>query len=120
MLADGKKSPKILKSGCFRPSDGTSEVVRAPANQELCHWSRKSALPNVAKKVTQHTPPPPTKMDPQRIIQLQKHYQNTNKELWLKGPRAKLLVYPFYAMFAFSTAASFYYTGRAIAGIKDE
>ncbi|KAF8003904.1 hypothetical protein HF325_001352 [Metschnikowia pulcherrima] len=59
-------------------------------------------------------------MDPQRIIELQKHYQNTNKELWLKGPRSKMLVYPFYAMFAFSTAASLYYTGRAIAGLKDE
>ena len=67
-----------------------------------------------------YTPTNHTKMDPQRIIELQKHYQNTNKELWLKGPRSKMLVYPFYAMFAFSTAASLYYTGRAIAGLKDE
>lgn len=59
-------------------------------------------------------------MDPQRIIKLQKLYQNSDKPLWLRGPRSKMLVYPFYAMFTFSTAVSLFYTGRAIAGIKDE
>ncbi|EEQ38468.1 hypothetical protein EJF18_30686 [Clavispora lusitaniae] len=59
-------------------------------------------------------------MDPQRVIRLQKLYQNSNKELWLRGPRSKLLVYPFYALFTVSTCCSLYYTGRAVAGLKDE
>ncbi|SGZ48856.1 CIC11C00000002011 [Sungouiella intermedia] len=59
-------------------------------------------------------------MDPQRIIRLQKLYQHSNKELWLRGPRSKALVYPFYGLFAVSTACSLYWTGRAIAGLKDE
>lgn len=59
-------------------------------------------------------------MDPQRVIRLQKLYQNSDKPLWLRGPRSKFLVYPFYGLFAVSTSISLWYTGRAIAGIKDE
>lgn len=59
-------------------------------------------------------------MDPQRIIRNQKLYQASSKPLWMTGPRSKMLVYPYYAIFTFSTCVSLYYTGRAIAGIKDE
>ncbi|QWU86574.1 hypothetical protein CA3LBN_000792 [Candidozyma haemuli] len=59
-------------------------------------------------------------MDPQRIIRLQKLYQNSNQRLWLRGPRSKALVYPFYALFTVSTAVPLYYTGRALFGIKAE
>ncbi|ODV77042.1 cytochrome c oxidase polypeptide VII [Suhomyces tanzawaensis NRRL Y-17324] len=59
-------------------------------------------------------------MDPQRIIKLQKQYQNSTKPLWLRGKHAKYVVYPFYALFTVTTALPLYYTGRAIAGIKDE
>ncbi|WPK23717.1 hypothetical protein PUMCH_000962 [Australozyma saopauloensis] len=57
-------------------------------------------------------------MDPQRIIRLQKLYQNSNQKLWYKGPRGKLLVWPYYALFTASTAYTLYYAGRAIAGLK--
>jgi len=59
-------------------------------------------------------------MDPQRIITLQKHYQNTAKPLWLRGKHSKFIVYPFYALFTVSTILPLYYTGRAICGLKDE
>lgn len=59
-------------------------------------------------------------MDPQRVIRLQKLYQNSDKVLWLRGPKSKFLVYPFYGLFTVSTGISLYYTGRAIAGIKEE
>ncbi|KAL6679261.1 Cytochrome c oxidase subunit 7 [Candidozyma auris] len=57
-------------------------------------------------------------MDPQRIIKLQKIYQNSNQKLWLRGPRSKALVYPYYALFTVSTAVPLYYLGRALFGIK--
>lgn len=56
--------------------------------------------------------------NPQRIIELQKRYQNSNQPLWLRGPRSKLLVYPFYALFTVSTIVPLYYAGRGILGIK--
>ncbi|ABN68410.1 Cytochrome c oxidase polypeptide VII [Scheffersomyces stipitis CBS 6054] len=59
-------------------------------------------------------------MDPQRIIKLQQHYQNTKKPLWLRGPQAKFAVYPFYALFTVTTIFPLYYAGRAICGLKDE
>ncbi|KAK6455704.1 cytochrome c oxidase polypeptide VII [Scheffersomyces xylosifermentans] len=59
-------------------------------------------------------------MDPQRIIELQKHFQNTKKPLWLRGKQSKYVVYPFYALFTVTTIFPLYYTGRAILGIKDE
>lgn len=59
-------------------------------------------------------------MNPQRIIELQKHYQNTPKPLWLRGRQSAFLVYPFYALFAVSTVIPLYYSVRAVAGIKDE
>ncbi|KAL6024033.1 Cytochrome c oxidase subunit 7 [Candidozyma auris] len=59
-------------------------------------------------------------MDPQRIIKLQKIYQNSNQKLWLRGPRSKALVYPYYALFTVSTAVPLYYLGRALFGIKAE
>ncbi|CAG89443.1 DEHA2F16302p [Debaryomyces hansenii CBS767] len=58
--------------------------------------------------------------NPQRIIDLQKHYQNSNKKLWLRGKHSKFVVFPFYALFTVSTIFPLYYAGRAIAGIKDE
>lgn len=59
-------------------------------------------------------------MNPQRIIELQRRYQNSKQPLWLRGKYSKALVYPYYVLFAVSTAIPLYYTGRAIAGIKDE
>ncbi|CUM64231.1 uncharacterized protein PRCAT00001825001 [Priceomyces carsonii] len=59
-------------------------------------------------------------MDPQRIIDLQRQYQSSNKKLWLRGRHSKFLVFPFYALFTVTTAIPLFYTGRAIAGIKDE
>ncbi|CCE81637.1 Piso0_002299 [Millerozyma farinosa CBS 7064] len=59
-------------------------------------------------------------VNPQRIIELQKTYQNSNKKLWLRGKHSKFLVFPFYALFTFSTTVPLFYAGRAILGIKDE
>ncbi|ODV69636.1 hypothetical protein HYPBUDRAFT_102278 [Hyphopichia burtonii NRRL Y-1933] len=59
-------------------------------------------------------------MDPQRIIKLQRQYQNSNQRLWYRGRFSKPLVWGFYAMFTVSTIGPLYYTGRAILGIKDE
>lgn len=59
-------------------------------------------------------------MNPQRIIELQKHYQNTPKPLWLRGRQAAFLVYPFYALFTVATVFPLYYAGRAVAGLKEE
>lgn len=58
--------------------------------------------------------------NPQRIIELQKRYQNSNQKLWLRGPKSKLVVYPFYALFTVSTAIPLFYAGRGILGIKPE
>lgn len=57
-------------------------------------------------------------MDPQRVIKLQKLYQNSNQRLWLRGPRSKMLVFPFYALFTVSTVVPLYYFTRAVRGIK--
>lgn len=59
-------------------------------------------------------------MDPQRIINLQKHYQNSTSKLWLRGKHSKFIVFPFYAIFTVATVGPLFYAGRAIAGIKDE
>ncbi|KAI5958355.1 COX7 [Candida theae] len=61
-----------------------------------------------------------SEMNPQRIIELQKRYQTTPKPLYLRGARSALLVYPFYALFAVTTAVPLYYTGRAIIGLKEK
>lgn len=58
--------------------------------------------------------------NPQRIIELQKRYQTTPKPLYLRGSKSALLVYPFYAIFAVSTAIPLFYAGRAICGIKEK
>lgn len=57
--------------------------------------------------------------NPQRIIELQKRYQTSHQPLWLRGPRSKFLVYPFYALFTVSTAVPLFYAGRSILGIKE-
>lgn len=62
----------------------------------------------------------PQKMDPQRIIRLQKLYQNSNQKLWYTGARSRALVYPYYALFTASTAYTLYYFGRAVCGLKAE
>ncbi|RCK57751.1 Cytochrome c oxidase subunit 7 [Candida viswanathii] len=59
-------------------------------------------------------------MNPKRIIELQQHYQTTPKPLWLRGKQSALVVYPFYALFTVATIIPLYYTGRAVAGLKDE
>ncbi|CAH2353792.1 cytochrome c oxidase subunit 7, mitochondrial [[Candida] railenensis] len=59
-------------------------------------------------------------IDPQRIIDLQREYQNSSKRLWYRGRNGKALVLPFYALFTLTTVVPLYYTGRAIFGIKDE
>lgn len=57
---------------------------------------------------------------PQRIIDLQKQYQSSNKKLWLRGKNSRFLVFPFYALFTVSTALPLFYAGRAIMGVKDQ
>lgn len=91
-------------------------VVRATKHYLYFHWFKKCA------DVFRQTKLQPiySTMDPQRIIRLQKLYQNSNQKLWLRGPRSKALVYPFYALFTVSTAVPLYYTGRALFGIKAE
>ncbi|CAN3357083.1 cytochrome c oxidase subunit 7, mitochondrial [Diutina catenulata] len=59
-------------------------------------------------------------MDPQRIIANQRRYQASTQPLWLRGKHSKTLVYPFYALFTVATIFPLYYTGRAVAGLKDE
>ncbi|ODQ61008.1 hypothetical protein WICANDRAFT_28229, partial [Wickerhamomyces anomalus NRRL Y-366-8] len=54
-----------------------------------------------------------------RVIELQKLYQSSPKPLWMKHPRSKFYIYPFWALFTGVTAINLYYTGRAILGIKD-
>lgn len=58
--------------------------------------------------------------NPQRIIELQKRYQNSNQKLWLRGSKSKALVFPFYALFTVTTAIPLFYAGRGVLGIKDE
>ncbi|CAK7897426.1 cytochrome c oxidase subunit 7, mitochondrial [[Candida] anglica] len=58
--------------------------------------------------------------NPQRIINLQREYQNSSKKLWMRGKNAKLLVFPFYALFTVTTVVPLYYAGRAVCGLKDE
>ncbi|KAL6452945.1 COX7 Cytochrome c oxidase subunit 7 [Candida maltosa Xu316] len=58
-------------------------------------------------------------MDDQSIIELQKHYQNTPKPLWLRGKQSAFLVYPFYALFTIATVVPLYYSGRAVCGLKE-
>ncbi|KAI3405633.2 APL2 [Candida oxycetoniae] len=53
-------------------------------------------------------------MDPKRIIQLQQRYQTTPLPLWLRGRYGKMMVYPFYGLFAVATALPLFYAGRAI------
>ncbi|GMM50523.1 cytochrome c oxidase subunit VII [Starmerella bacillaris] len=57
-----------------------------------------------------------------RILKYQKIYQSKpNVPLWMRTPRSKLIVYPFYALFAYSCVAMpLYYTGLAMAGKKNE
>lgn len=54
----------------------------------------------------------------QRTLEYQKIYQSRKSvPLWMRSPRSKLLVYPFYALFAFSSVlVPAYYTGVAITG----
>lgn len=59
-------------------------------------------------------------MDPQRVINLQRRYQASKQPLWLRGPKSKALVYPFYGLFAVTTAIPLFYTVRAILGIKEK
>lgn len=56
--------------------------------------------------------------NPQRIIDLQKRYQKSGEVLWLRGAKSKLLVYPFYGIFAVATVVPLFYAGRAVFGIK--
>lgn len=81
-------------------------------NHHQSHWFKNALM--LPRLQFFHT------MDPQRVIRLQKLYQNSQQPLWLRGPRSKALVYPFYALFAYTTGVTVYYLGRGIAGIKDE
>ncbi|ODV61922.1 cytochrome c oxidase subunit VII ASCRUDRAFT_75179 [Ascoidea rubescens DSM 1968] len=54
------------------------------------------------------------------VIELQRLYQNSDKSLWMRHPRSKFYIYPFWGLFAFTTGATLYYSGRAILGIKEK
>ncbi|CDO55946.1 similar to Saccharomyces cerevisiae YMR256C COX7 Subunit VII of cytochrome c oxidase [Geotrichum candidum] len=55
-----------------------------------------------------------------RVIEYQKFYQNnTQIPLWLRHPRSKFIVYPYYALFTITCiGVPFFYLGHAILGIK--
>lgn len=55
-----------------------------------------------------------------RILKYQKIYQSKpNVPLWMRTPHSKLIVYPFYALFAVScVGAPAYYIGLAVLGKK--
>lgn len=53
------------------------------------------------------------------VIEMQKLYQSSTKPLWMRHPRSKFYVYPYWALFWASMGVSLYYTGRAVLGIKD-
>ena len=55
-----------------------------------------------------------------RVLEYQRIYQSKRSTpLWMRGPRSKLIVYPFYALFTFSCVlAPLYYGSRAVLGKK--
>lgn len=55
-----------------------------------------------------------------RTLEYQKIYQSRKSvPLWMRSPRSKVIVYPFYALFAFSSVlVPAYYLGGAIIGKK--
>lgn len=55
-------------------------------------------------------------------MKYQKIYQSKpNVPLWMRTPRSKLIVYPFYALFAYTcVGAPAYYAGLAVLGKKAE
>ncbi|CAI4716722.1 CDA_G0042870.mRNA.1.CDS.1 [Saccharomyces cerevisiae] len=53
-----------------------------------------------------------------KVIQLQKIFQSSNKPLWWRHPRSALYLYPFYAIFAVAVVTPLLYIPNAIRGIK--
>ncbi|CDR45109.1 CYFA0S16e02256g1_1 [Cyberlindnera fabianii] len=53
------------------------------------------------------------------VIELQKLYQSSTKPLWMRHPRSKFYIYPFWGLFWSVNAVTTYYLGRAVLGIKD-
>ncbi|KAL6939216.1 hypothetical protein ACO0RG_003045 [Hanseniaspora osmophila] len=53
-----------------------------------------------------------------RIIELQKMFQASQKPLWMRHPRSAFYVYPYYAMFFVGVTVPFYYVARSIVGKK--
>ncbi|KAG7858959.1 hypothetical protein KL919_003024 [Ogataea angusta] len=55
---------------------------------------------------------------PNRVIELQKFYQSTNKPIYMAHPRSKYYLIPYALGLTLSVGASLYYTGRACFGLK--
>uniref|UniRef100_A0A060T488 ARAD1C42768p n=1 Tax=Blastobotrys adeninivorans TaxID=409370 RepID=A0A060T488_BLAAD len=57
-----------------------------------------------------------------KVTYYQKYYQaKAGTPVWMRHPRSKLIVYPFYALFSVvCVAIPAYYGGRAIMGKKAE
>ncbi|KAI0462082.1 hypothetical protein LJB42_004687 [Komagataella kurtzmanii] len=56
----------------------------------------------------------------EKIIELQKFYQSTNKPIYAAHPRSKYYLIPYFGLLGVSVAATLFYTGRACFGIKDK
>ncbi|ODQ64193.1 hypothetical protein NADFUDRAFT_52525 [Nadsonia fulvescens var. elongata DSM 6958] len=59
--------------------------------------------------------------DANRVLEFQRLFQaKAAQPLWMRHPRSKFIVYPFWALFTVSLVQPLYYAGRAVAGIKEE
>ncbi|SCU99739.1 LAMI_0G00496g1_1 [Lachancea mirantina] len=52
------------------------------------------------------------------VIQLQKIFQASSKPLWMRHPKSKLYLYPFWGLFAVAMVAPLLYLPNAVRGIK--
>ncbi|CAR21990.1 Cytochrome c oxidase subunit 7 [Lachancea thermotolerans] len=55
-----------------------------------------------------------------RIIELQKLFQSSQKPLWWRHPRSAFYMYPFWALFTVAVVGPFLYIPNTIRGIKDK
>ncbi|GAV55929.1 hypothetical protein ZYGR_0AZ01010 [Zygosaccharomyces rouxii] len=53
-----------------------------------------------------------------KVIELQKIFQNSAKPLWWRHPRSAFYLWPFYGIFTVALVAPFLYMPNAVRGIK--
>ncbi|CCH59317.1 hypothetical protein TBLA_0B04830 [Henningerozyma blattae CBS 6284] len=53
-----------------------------------------------------------------RVIELQRIFQQSTKPLWMRHPRSKFIIYPFFGLFTVALVAPLCYLPNAIMGIK--